>query len=94
VGPKARQACSHCPCAAYALTCTPASLCTPSASTCTLAPPSQSQFLDVGSGCGVLTACGAYLVGRTGCSVGFDVRRACISMGRDAVRRLTASNAE
>lgn len=52
------------------------------------------RFLDVGSGCGVLTACGAYLVGRQGMSVGFEVRRECIHMGRDAVRRLTATNAE
>ncbi|EFN54990.1 hypothetical protein CHLNCDRAFT_134794 [Chlorella variabilis] len=52
------------------------------------------KLLDVGSGCGVLTACGAYLVGRQGMSVGFDVRRECIQMGRDAVRRLAASSPE
>ncbi|KAL4452300.1 hypothetical protein ABPG75_007962 [Micractinium tetrahymenae] len=49
------------------------------------------KFLDVGSGCGVLTACGAYLVGRGGMSVGFDVRRECVAMGRENVRRLTAA---
>lgn len=49
------------------------------------------KFLDVGSGCGVLTACGAYLVGRGGMAVGFDVRRACVAMGRENVRRLAAT---
>jgi ubiquinone/menaquinone biosynthesis C-methylase UbiE len=53
-----------------------------------------SQFLDVGSGCGLLTACGAYLVGRGGVAVGFDVRREALAMSRDAARRLTASNPE
>ena len=52
------------------------------------------RFLDVGSGCGVLTACGAFLVGRQGSAVGFEVRRECIQMGRDALRRLTATNPE
>ena len=52
------------------------------------------RFLDVGSGCGVLTACGAYLVGQQGAAVGFEVRRECIQMGRDALRRLTATNPE
>lgn len=54
-------------------------------------PPFSPQFLDVGSGCGVLTACGAYLVGRGGMAVGFDVRRACVAMGRENVRRLAAT---
>ena len=65
------------------------------------APPSPSppplrspQFLDVGSGCGVLTAAGAYLVGRGGLAVGFDIRRECVAMGREAAARLAASNAE
>lgn len=52
------------------------------------------KFLDVGSGCGVLTACGAWLVGPLGAAVGFDVRREAVSMGRDNVRRLTADSAE
>jgi protein-L-isoaspartate(D-aspartate) O-methyltransferase len=52
------------------------------------------RFLDVGSGCGLLTACGAYLVGRGGVAVGFDVRREALAMSRDAARRLTASNPE
>ncbi|KAL4857297.1 Protein-L-isoaspartate O-methyltransferase [Chlorella vulgaris] len=55
---------------------------------------SGCDFLDVGSGCGVLTACGAWLVGPLGAAVGFDVRREAVSMGRDNVRRLTADSAE
>lgn len=51
-------------------------------------------FLDVGSGCGVLTACGALLVGRQGVSVGVDIRRECLAMSRDAVGRLAAGNDE
>jgi precorrin-6B methylase 2 len=58
------------------------------------APTRGLQFLDVGSGCGVLTACGAWLVGPLGAAVGFDVRREAVSMGRDNVRRLTADSAE
>ncbi|PSC72076.1 L-isoaspartate O-methyltransferase [Micractinium conductrix] len=52
------------------------------------------KFLDAGSGCGLLTAAGAVLVGRSGAAVGFDVRRECVSMGRDAVKRLTSSSPE
>ena len=54
----------------------------------------STQFLDAGSGCGLLTAAGAVLVGRSGAAVGFDVRRECVSMGRDAVKRLTSSSPE
>ena len=61
-----------------------------------LLPPAALplQFLDVGSGCGVLTACAAYLVGRGGTAVGFEVRREAVAMGKDAVRRLAATSAE
>lgn len=52
------------------------------------------KFLDVGSGCGILTAAGAYLVGRGGMAVGFDVRRECIQMARDSVRQLVANSQE
>ncbi len=42
----------------------------------------------------MLTACGAYLVGRGGMCVGFDVRRECIQMGREAMRRLVSTSPE
>ena len=50
------------------------------------------RFLDVGSGCGVLTACGAVLVGRGGCAVGIDVRPAAVDMATASVRRLAAAS--
>jgi hypothetical protein len=51
-----------------------------------------TRFLDVGSGCGVLTACGAVLVGRGGCAVGIDSRPAAVDMCIASVRRLTAAS--
>lgn len=54
----------------------------------------MGQVLDVGSGCGVLTAAAAYLVGRGGSVVGVDIRRDCVRLCRDNVRRLAATNAE
>lgn len=52
------------------------------------------QVLDVGSGCGVLTACCAYLVGRSGAVVGVDIRKDCVRLCKDNVRRLAGTNAE
>jgi hypothetical protein len=52
------------------------------------------QVLDVGSGCGVLTACCAYLVGRLGTVVGVDIRRDCVRICKDNVRRLAATSGE
>lgn len=46
------------------------------------------RFLDVGSGCGLLTACGAMLVGPTGSAVGIDMRQSAIDMATDSVQRL------
>ena len=57
-------------------------------------PPTQAQVLDVGSGCGVLTACIAHLVGRTGTVVGIDIRRECVRMGRESIRRLAETSPE
>ena len=39
-----------------------------------------NRFLDVGSGCGVLTAAAALLVGRSGASVGIDIKTCAIEM--------------
>ena len=55
--------------------------------------PGQA-FLDAGSGCGILSAAGALLVGKQGVAVGIDVRRECVQMAREAVRRLAAGNDE
>ncbi len=46
----------------------------------------------MGSGCGVLTACGAVLVGRGGSAVGIDVRPAAVDMATASVRRLAAAS--
>ena len=51
-------------------------------------------MLDVGSGCGVLTAACAYLVGRQGCVVGVDIRRDCVRLCKDNVRRLAGTSGE
>ncbi len=47
------------------------------------------RFLDVGSGCGVLTAAAALLVGRSGASVGIDTKRCAAELGAANVARLT-----
>lgn len=46
------------------------------------------RFLDVGSGCGVLTAAAALLVGRSGASVGIDTKRCAAELGAANVARL------
>ena len=48
------------------------------------------RFLDVGSGCGILTACGAWIVGHSGLAVGIDIRQGAVDMAATNVRRLTA----
>ncbi|KAK9807068.1 hypothetical protein WJX72_012529 [[Myrmecia] bisecta] len=50
--------------------------------------------LDVGCGCGILTACAAFLVGKGGFSMGIDVKKGAVSFSRANVKRLSASNAE
>lgn len=47
----------------------------------------------MGSGCGLLTACGAWLVGGSGAAVGVDVRQAAVDMGAASVQRLATSSA-
>jgi precorrin-6B methylase 2 len=53
-----------------------------------------TQLLDVGSGCGVVAACAAYIVGQQGAVVGIDVRKACIQQSRRNVHGLAAANKE
>lgn len=52
------------------------------------------KVLDVGSGCGVIAACAAYIVGQQGAVVGIDVREACIQQSRGNVHNLAAVNKE
>jgi protein-L-isoaspartate O-methyltransferase len=52
------------------------------------------RFLDVGSGCGILVAAGAYLVGKTGLSVGIDIKKAAIKMGNANLKALQENNQE
>lgn len=49
--------------------------------------------LDVGSGCGLITAAAACLTGKQGRVVGIDVRRECCEMGAATVARLRDQNA-
>ena len=51
---------------------------------------SAPRFLDIGSGCGVLVAAAAVLVGPGGASVGIDVKPCAITLGSDNVGRLAA----
>eukprot|EP00884_Botryococcus_braunii_P000682 jgi/Botrbrau1/10614/Bobra.154_1s0005.1 len=46
------------------------------------------RFLDVGSGCGIMAAIGAFIVGSTGRVVGIDVKSKAIELGQQSVRRL------
>lgn len=50
------------------------------------------RVLDVGSGSGVLTACMAFIVGKTGASVGFDTKEAAASFADVHVKRLEQSS--
>ncbi|EIE27207.1 PCMT-domain-containing protein [Coccomyxa subellipsoidea C-169] len=52
------------------------------------------RFLDVGSGCGIVTACAALLVGKMGRSAGIDVKRAAVQLGRSSVAALARTDAE
>ena len=51
-------------------------------------------MLDVGSGCGVIAASAAYLVGKAGAVTGVDVRRAAVTLGRENLARLEQSNSD
>ena len=51
-------------------------------------------MLDVGSGCGVIAASAAYLVGKAGTVTGVDVRRAAVTLGRENLARLEQSNSD
>ena len=52
------------------------------------------RVLDVGSGCGVIAASAAYLVGKAGTVTGVDVRRAAVTLGRENLARLEHSNSD
>lgn len=52
------------------------------------------RFMDVGSGCGALTACAAFIVGKGGQAVGIDIRREAIRHSKEVVRALTEASAE
>lgn len=52
------------------------------------------RFLDVGSGCGVLVAAAAVLVGSTGTSVGIDCKDGAVQLGRANVEALAGSSRE
>ncbi|CAL5223332.1 g5831 [Coccomyxa viridis] len=52
------------------------------------------SFLDVGSGCGIIAACAAYLVGRTGSAVGIDIKGAAVQLGRASVQGLIRADPE
>lgn len=49
------------------------------------------SVLDVGSGCGVLTAALAHAVGKEGSVVGIDIRRECITLCRQNIQRLISA---
>lgn len=44
------------------------------------------RFLDVGCGCGILTACGAFLAGPRGVAVGLEIRPKALSLTRRNLR--------
>lgn len=52
------------------------------------------QVLDVGAGCGVITACAAFIVGKSGRVVGIDVRRDCVQLSRQNIARLAETSPE
>ncbi|KAK9839878.1 hypothetical protein WJX81_008227 [Elliptochloris bilobata] len=51
-------------------------------------------FLDIGSGCGLMTAAAAFLVGKAGRAVGIDVKRPAVVLARRSLAALTAADAE
>ncbi|CAL8462859.1 g2393 [Coccomyxa elongata] len=52
------------------------------------------RFLDVGSGCGIVAACAAVLVGKMGRSVGIDIKQPAVQLGRVSVQNLIRSEPE
>lgn len=46
------------------------------------------SVLDVGTGCGIMAAYLAVMVGSKGSIVGIDIRRDCVAMARESVQRL------
>eukprot|EP01127_Copromyxa_protea_P019628 TRINITY_DN641_c0_g1_i4.p1 TRINITY_DN641_c0_g1~~TRINITY_DN641_c0_g1_i4.p1 ORF type:complete len:289 (+),score=74.74 TRINITY_DN641_c0_g1_i4:38-904(+) len=48
------------------------------------------SFLDVGSGCGLMTALGAYLAGPNGTSHGIDIIPKAVTMSRNSVQNIIA----
>jgi len=52
-----------------------------------------NRFLDVGSGCGLLTCMAAYLAGPKGCAVGIDLTDEIVTLARSNVAKLQASSA-
>jgi len=61
---------------------------------CALKIQAGHRFLDVGSGCGVLVAAAAVLVGPTGTSVGIDCKEGAVQLGRANVEALAGSSRE
>ncbi|GMH40376.1 hypothetical protein BSKO_08280 [Bryopsis sp. KO-2023] len=51
------------------------------------------RFLDVGSGSGVVTACGAYLVGKEGECVGIDIKQDILDFSKTCMTHLMEENA-
>lgn len=59
------------------------------------APPlTCCRVLDVGCGCGLVTAAAAHIVGRSGRVVGIDVKRECVELCERNVRQLRRVNQE
>ena len=52
------------------------------------------SVLDVGSGCGLVSAACALLVGRQGSVLGIDVRKEAVVMAEASLRTVTAANPE
>ncbi|DBA99974.1 TPA: hypothetical protein ACH3X1_013846 [Trebouxia sp. C0004] len=52
------------------------------------------KLLDVGAGCGIINACAAYMVGRTGLSVGIDIRKSAVKLAVSNIKRLKATSQE
>lgn len=50
------------------------------------------RFLDVGSGCGVLVAAAAVVVGSSGSSLGIDCKAGAVALGRANVETLAAAS--
>lgn len=52
------------------------------------------RLLDVGCGCGIINACAAYIVGKTGLSVGIDIRKAATKLATSNIKRLRSTSQE